>query len=50
MNFHDQPGQTWCTSVAHSDIYLVEVWFFGDFRCGTLLFMVIHVIYKYKNR
>ena len=22
----------------------------GDFRCGALLFMVIHVIYKYKNR
>ena len=25
-------------------------WFFGDFRCGALLFMVIHVVYKYKNR
>ena len=25
-------------------------WFFCDFRCGALLFMVIHVIYKYKNR
>ena len=25
-------------------------WFFGDFRCGALLFLVIHVIYKYKNR
>ena len=25
-------------------------WFFGDFRCGALLFTVIHVIYKYKNR
>ena len=25
-------------------------WFFGDFRCGAVLFMVIHVIYKYKNR
>ena len=24
--------------------------FFGDFRCGALLFMVIHVIYKYKNK
>ena len=21
-----------------------------DFRCGALLFMVFHVIYKYKNR
>ena len=26
------------------------LWFFVDFRCGALLFMVIHVIYKYKNR
>ena len=25
-------------------------WFFGEFRCGALLFMVILVIYKYKNR
>ena len=25
-------------------------WFFGDFRCGALLFMVTLVIYKYKNR
>ena len=25
-------------------------WFFGDFRCGALLFMVILVIYKYKNK
>ena len=24
-------------------------WFFGDFRCGALLFMVIDVIYKYKK-
>ena len=23
-------------------------WFFGDIRCGALLFMVILVIYKYK--
>ena len=22
-------------------------WFFGDFRCGALLFMVIYVIYIY---
>ena len=26
------------------------VWFFGDFRCAVLLFMVILVIYEYKNR
>ena len=25
-------------------------WFFGDFRCDALLFMVIYVIYKYKNK
>ena len=25
-------------------------WFFGDFRCGALLFVVIHALYKYKNR
>ena len=25
-------------------------WFFSDLRCGVLLFMVILVIYKYKNR
>ena len=25
-------------------------WFFGDFRCGMLFFMVILVVCKYKNR
>ena len=25
-------------------------WFFGDFRCGVPLFIVIRVIFKYKNR
>ena len=25
-------------------------WFFGDFRCGALLFMITHVIYKYQNK
>ena len=25
-------------------------WFFGDFRCGVPLFVVVLVIYKYKNR
>ena len=24
------------------------LWFFGDFRCGALLFVVIHVIYNIK--
>ena len=26
------------------------LWFFGDIRCAALLFVVIHVIYKYKKR
>ena len=26
------------------------LWFFGHFRYGALLFMVILVIYQYKNR
>ena len=26
------------------------VWVFGDLRCGVLLYMIILVIYKYKNR
>ena len=25
-------------------------WFFGDFRCCVLLFMITFDIYKYKNR
>ena len=25
-------------------------WFFGDFKCGVSLFIVIRVIYKYRNR
>ena len=25
-------------------------WFFGDFRCGVSLFIVILVTYKYRNR
>ena len=28
---------------------LLVNWFFGDFKCGVLLFMVILVKYKYKN-
>ena len=26
------------------------IWFFGDFSCGVPLFIVILVMYKYKNR
>ena len=25
-------------------------WFFGDFRCGVSLFIVIRVVYKYRKR
>ena len=35
---------------SHSDLPRQNTGFFGDFKCGALLFMVIHVIYKYKNR
>ena len=37
-----------------SDFLARLFWFFGDFRCGVSLFIVIRVIYKYikigKNR
>ena len=51
-----------CFSIYEHDVRLIVIfiagrpkaalllWFFGDFRCGALLFVVIHVIYKYKNR
>ena len=25
-------------------------WFFGDFGCGALLFVVVRVVCKYKNK
>ena len=46
-------GEGWSTPVifiAGRPKAALLFWFFGDFRCGALLFMVIHVIYKYKNR
>ena len=51
-------GEDWSTpnkfkppviSIAGRPRAALLFWFFGDFRCGALLFMVIHVIYKYKN-
>ena len=39
-----------CTGVMYRPKAALLFWFFGDFRCGALLFMVIHVIYKYENR
>ena len=60
----EEPGQSWGRGLV--DRKLVQVppvifivgrpkaallfWFFGDFGCGALLFMVVRVIYKYKNR
>ena len=35
--------------IAGRDRAAVLFWFFGDFRCGVLLFMAILVIYKYKK-
>ena len=43
-------GNTEPTFIAGRPKAALLFWFFGDFRCGALLFMVIHVIYKYKNR
>ena len=28
----------------------LRFWFFGDFGCGASIFIVIRVIYKYRNR
>ena len=39
-----------CSVIAGRPKAALLFWFFGDFRCGALLFMVIHVIYTYKNR
>ena len=36
--------------VIETDSAFYVRWFFGDFRCGVRLFIVILVIYKYKNR
>ena len=47
--FHFGP-KTPKTEKSEETTKLSKFWFFGDFRCGALLFMVIHVIYKYKNK
>ena len=45
------PVKTSCRLVnAFAIICGMDLWDGLDFRCGALLFMVIHVIYKYKNR
>ena len=37
-----------CNFIAGRPQAALLFWFFGDFRGGVLLFMVILVIYKYK--
>ena len=57
-NIHYRQITIACTSCSHNWLVgfagrpktALLLWFFGDFRCGALLFVVIHVIYKYKNR
>ena len=39
-----------CNFIAGRPKAALLFWFFGDLRCGALLFMVILVIYKHKNR
>ena len=38
-----------CFFIAGRPRAALLLWFFGDFRCGALLFVVIYVIYKYKK-
>ena len=56
--YHRLAGEGWSTAgwlrppvifIAGRPGAALLFWFFGDFRCGAL-FMVIHVIYKYKNK
>ena len=43
-------GEGWSIFIAGRPNAALLFWFFGDFRCGALLFIVIHFIYKYKNK
>ena len=47
---HLDPWFLYILKMYHSKFKALLFWFFGDFRCDALLFMVIHVVYKYKNR
>ena len=44
------PPPTPCNFIAGCAKAALLFWFFGDFRCGVPLFIVILAIYKYKNR
>ena len=39
-----------CNFIAGRPKAALLFWFFGDFRCGVPLFIVILVVYKYKKR
>ena len=43
-------GRIWSSANYGRPKAALLFWFFGDFRCGVLLFMGILVIYKYENR
>ena len=54
MNQGRTKGEGWSTKTSSNPqvIFIAGrpkaallLWFFGDFRCGALLFVVIHVIY-----
>ena len=51
------PGATYINKIIKTNKYKIRVprrlfcfWFFGDFRCGALLFVLIHVMCGCKNR
>ena len=53
--FESRLGWDFSSPVTYIFLYVCDSWtvsaeFIGDFRCGALLFMVILVIYTYKNR
>ena len=40
----------YCNFIAGRPKAALVFWLFDDFRCGVSLFIVIRVMYKYKNR
>ena len=44
------PSSNFITGRPKAALLFWFFWFFGDFTCGVPLFIVILVIYKYKNR
>ena len=59
MNQNRTKGEGWPTAnkfkppsnfIAGRPKAALLFWFFGDFICGVPLYIIILVIYKYKNR